>query len=134
MASGIERYFQIARCFRDEDLRADRQPEFTQIDIEMSFCTQDDILELIERMVARLFKEALGEEITIPFPRLTYYDAMERYGSDKPDTRFGLELRDISATAKMRFSGFRKAVEKGGVVKELTPRAAAVSAAGKLTN
>lgn len=123
MASGIERYFQIARCFRDEDLRADRQPEFTQIDIEMSFCTQDDILELIERMVARLFKEALGEEITIPFPRLTYYDAMERYGSDKPDTRFGLELRDISATAKRcDFQVFRKAVEKGGVVKGINAK------------
>ncbi|HCU08062.1 MAG TPA: aspartate--tRNA ligase [Clostridiales bacterium] len=97
MLAGTDRYMQIARCFRDEDLRADRQPEFTQIDLEMSFVDQDDVLEIQERFLKRVFKELLDEEINLPLPRLTWKDAMERFGSDKPDLRFGFELKDLAA-------------------------------------
>src|SRR6202012_5085959 len=96
MISGFDRYFQIARCFRDEDLRADRQPEFTQIDLEASFITDEQIQTLIEGLLARIFKEARGVDIPTPFPRLPYAEAMNRFGSDKPDTRFGLELVEIA--------------------------------------
>ncbi|MTI82940.1 MAG: aspartate--tRNA ligase [Firmicutes bacterium] len=118
MVSGMDRYFQIARCFRDEDLRADRQPEFTQVDLEMSFVEVDDILELMEKMMQRMFKETIGMEVERPFPRLSYHEAMERFGSDKPDIRFGLELVDISDLAEdCGFKVFNAAVNSGGVVK-----------------
>src|SRR5690625_4782551 len=100
MMSSFEKYYQIARCFRDEDLRADRQPEFTQIDIEVAFQTSDDIMELTEHMLKRVMKDVLNKEIATPFPRLTYHEAMERYGSDKPDTRFGMELIDVTDIVK----------------------------------
>lgn len=115
MVSGFDRYYQIARCFRDEDLRADRQPEFTQIDIEASFLSQEDIMDLTERMLKRLMKEVKGLEITEPFPRMTYAEAMSRYGSDKPDTRFGMELIDVSEIVKnSSFKVFANAVAQGG--------------------
>lgn len=123
MVAGAERYFQIARCFRDEDLRADRQPEFTQIDIELSFCTQEMILSIMEKMMAHIYRGALGEEIPLPFPRMPYYEAMERFGSDKPDTRFGLELKDLSHTvAEADFKVFKQALAGGGVVKGLNAK------------
>jgi len=116
--AGVERYFQIARCFRDEDLRADRQPEFTQVDIEMSFVHEEDVIGLTERMMARLFREALGRDLPRPLPRLTYAEAMRRYGSDKPDLRFGLEINDVTAAvASCGFKVFQTAVEQGGVVR-----------------
>ncbi len=118
MVAGFERYYQIVKCFRDEDLRADRQPEFTQIDLEMSFIDEDDIIALMEGLVAEVVREVKGIEIATPFPRLSYGEAMDRYGSDKPDTRFGLELRDISDIAKASgFKVFLQAVELGGQVK-----------------
>ena len=118
MVAGAERYFQIVRCFRDEDLRADRQPEFTQIDIELSFCTQEMILGMMEKMMAHIFAGALGEEIPVPFPRIPYSEAMERYGSDKPDTRFGLELTDLSELVSgVDFKVFKQVLAGGGVVK-----------------
>ena len=98
--SGFDRYIQIARCFRDEDLRADRQPEFTQIDLEMSFATQEDIMQMNEGFIARAFKEILGVEVPLPMPRMTYAEAMEKYGSDKPDTRYGMEIINISDAVK----------------------------------
>ncbi len=120
MVSGVDRYYQIARCFRDEDLRADRQPEFTQLDMEMSFMTQDEILALNEALVAHIFKEVKGVEIPRPFPRLTYAEAMDRYGSDKPDTRYGLELVDASDLVRdCGFKVFSGAVADGGIVKVL---------------
>jgi aspartyl-tRNA synthetase len=120
MVSGVDRYYQIARCFRDEDLRADRQPEFTQLDMEMSFMTQDEILALNEALVAHLFKAVKGVEIPCPFPRLTYAEAMDRYGCDKPDTRYGLELVDVSDLVQdCGFKVFSGAVADGGIVKVL---------------
>lgn len=115
MLAGFDRYIQLARCFRDEDLRADRQPEFTQIDLEMSFVDEDDIMEVNEGFVARLFKEILNVDIPLPLPRLTYREAMERFGSDKPDTRFGMEIEDISELVESSgFSVFSSAVSAGG--------------------
>lgn len=118
MISGYDRYIQLARCFRDEDLRADRQPEFTQIDLEMSFVDAEDIQSCVEGFVARLFKEILNEDITLPLPRLTFADAMNRFGSDKPDTRFGFEITDISETVKdIDFVVFKDALAGGGSVR-----------------
>jgi aspartyl-tRNA synthetase len=120
MVSGFDRYYQIARCFRDEDLRADRQPEFTQLDMEMSFMSQDEIFELNERLVAHIFKTVKGIDLPIPLPRLTYAEAMERYGSDKPDTRYDLELVNVSDIMKdSGFKVFREAIANGGIVKIL---------------
>ncbi|NER27012.1 MAG: aspartate--tRNA ligase [Symploca sp. SIO1C4] len=120
MVSGLDRYYQIARCFRDEDLRADRQPEFTQLDMEMSFLSQEEIIQLNEELVAYIFKTVKGIDLPTPFPRLTYAQAMERYGSDKPDTRFGLELVNVSQLFKdSGFKVFSGAVKAGGVVKVL---------------
>ncbi len=123
MVAGLERYVQIVRCFRDEDLRADRQPEFTQIDLEMSFVERDDVLSLMEQMVAKVFKDALGVEIPTPFPRIQYTEAMEKYGSDKPDLRFGMELVDIGdIAATCGFGVFKGAVEAGGQVKGINAK------------
>ncbi len=120
MVSGFDRYFQIARCFRDEDARGDRQPEFTQIDIEMSFVSREDVFEVVEGLMAHIFKKSITTDITVPFQRLAYDDAMNRYGSDKPDLRFGLELKDFVAFAKKgSFEVFKKVVESGGAVKAL---------------
>jgi len=117
MVGGTDRYFQIARCFRDEDLRLDRQPEFTQIDREMSFVQQDDILALGEELIATVCKEAAGITLPTPFPRLTYQEALDRYGTDKPDRRFDLELRNLNEVAKqVEFKVFRDTVESGGLV------------------
>ena len=123
MVAGFDRYMQIARCFRDEDLRADRQPEFTQIDLEMSFVDMEDVLAIGEGYVQRVFKEALGVDIPLPLPRLTYEDAMNRYGSDKPDTRYGMELYDLSDTIRnCGFGVFTSAVEGGGSVRGITAK------------
>lgn len=120
MVSGFDRYFQIARCFRDEDLRADRQPEFTQIDMEMSFMSMDDILEMNERLMKQIMKDVKGIDIETPFKRMPYDEAMSRFGSDKPDTRFGMELQDVSALVKdSAFKVFSGAVEAGGQVKAI---------------
>jgi len=120
MVSGFDRYYQIARCFRDEDLRADRQPEFTQLDMEMSFLSEDEILDLNERLICHIFKTVKGIDLPCPFPRLTYNEAMSRYGSDRPDTRFGLELVDVSDIVQdSGFKVFSGAVKSGGLVKVL---------------
>lgn len=120
MVSGFDRYFQIAKCFRDEDLRADRQPEFTQIDMELSFVEKEDVMELNEGLLKTLFKEVLDVDIQTPFKKLTYKEAMERYGSDKPDTRFGLELKDIGDIVKnSEFKVFADTVANGGMVKAI---------------
>lgn len=126
MISGFDRYIQLARCFRDEDLRADRQPEFTQIDLEMSFVDVDDIMEIGEGLVKRLFSEVMDIDIPTPLPRLTYTDAMNRYGSDKPDTRFGMEIQDISDMVKScGFGVFTSAIEAGGSVRAIVAKNAA---------
>jgi aspartyl-tRNA synthetase len=118
MVGGLDRYFQIVRCFRDEDLRADRQPEFTQLDVEMSFIQPEDIIEIIEGMMTMLFKELKGIELARPFPRMTWAEARARYGSDKPDIRFGLELTDFSAAfAKTQIKVFSNVLAAGGLVK-----------------
>ena len=120
MIAGFDRYFQLARCFRDEDLRADRQPEFTQLDIEMSFVTQEQIFDLLERLMHTLFSEVLNIELSIPFTRLTYREAMDRFGCDKPDLRFALELSDLtSALQNTQFKVFRSAIQQGAVIKAL---------------
>lgn len=126
MIAGMDRYIQLARCFRDEDLRADRQPEFTQIDLEMSFVDVDDILECLEGFVKHLYKTVLNVDIPTPLPRLTYDEAMTRYGSDKPDTRFGMEITDISDIVKdCGFSVFKDAVANGGSVRGIVAKGAA---------
>ncbi len=118
MLSGMDRYFQIVKCFRDEDLRADRQPEFTQIDLEMSFVEAEDVMGLNERFIQKLFKEVLNKDIELPLRRIPYCEAMSKYGSDKPDTRFGLELQDISDVVKTcEFKVFKGAIEAGGSVR-----------------
>ena len=120
MVSGLDRYFQLCRCFRDEDLRADRQPEFTQIDLEMSFAEPDDVFALCERLMQEIFAEAAGRELAVPFPRLTHAQAMARYGIDKPDIRFGMELRDVGELVReSEFRVFTRALEAGGVVKAM---------------
>jgi len=130
MVSGFDRYIQLARCFRDEDLRADRQPEFTQIDLEMSFVDVEDIMEMGEGFIKRLFNDVLNVDIPAPLPRLTYTDAMNRFGSDKPDTRFGMEITDISEIVKgCGFGVFTSAIEAGGSVRAITAK----NAAGTLT-
>ncbi|MEH7544362.1 MULTISPECIES: aspartate--tRNA ligase [Bacillaceae] len=126
MVGGVERYYQIARCFRDEDLRADRQPEFTQVDIETSFLSQEDIISMMEKMLSGLMKEVKGVEVPASFPRMTYAEAMSRFGSDKPDTRFGLELVDLSEIVKdSGFKVFAAAVANGGQVKAINVKGAA---------
>jgi aspartyl-tRNA synthetase len=120
MVSGFERYYQIVKCFRDEDLRADRQPEFTQLDLEMSFIREEDIYEIIEGWVSKLFGQLKDMKLSIPFPRMTYAEAMDKYGSDRPDTRFGLLLTEVTdIVANSDFRVFRQAVERGGIVKAL---------------
>lgn len=126
MIAGYDRYIQLARCFRDEDLRADRQPEFTQIDLEMSFVDTEDIMQMAEGFVRRLFKDVLGKDIPTPLPRMKYTEAMERYGSDKPDTRFGMEITDLTDTVKScGFGVFTSAIENGGTVRCITAKNAA---------
>ena len=123
MCSGCDRYFQIAKCYRDEDLRADRQPEFTQIDMELSFVDVDDVIDVNERLLAKLFKEVLGEEVTLPIPRMTWQEAMDRYGSDKPDIRFGMELQDVTEVVKdCEFVVFKGAIEQGGTVRGINAK------------
>jgi len=121
MVSGFDRYVQIVRCFRDEDLRSDRQPEFTQIDVEMSFITVDEIRRIMEELMAHIFKEILGVDLKLPFPTLSYDDAMNRYGNDKPDLRFGMELKDISDLVEgSSFKVFQDVLKGKGVIKGLT--------------
>ena len=118
MCSGYDRYFQIARCYRDEDLRADRQPEFTQMDMELSFVDVDDVIDVNERLLAKLFKETIGVDVQLPIQRMTYKEAMERFGSDKPDLRFGIELHDVTDVVKdSEFVVFKNAIEAGGSVR-----------------
>ena len=123
MCSGYDRYFQIAKCFRDEDLRADRQPEFTQADMELSFVDVEDVIEVNERLIQHICKEAIGLEVTLPIPRITWQDAMDRYGSDKPDTRFGMELQNVTDVVKgCGFSVFTSAIENGGSVRGINAK------------
>ena len=123
MVAGYDRYVQVARCFRDEDLRADRQPEFTQLDLEMSFVEMGDIMGIIEGLMARLAKQILGLELQFPLPRMTYDEAMERFGHDAPDLRFGMEIVDLTDLAReSEFRVFRGAVDGGGRVRESTRR------------
>ncbi len=133
MCSGYDRYFQLARCYRDEDLRADRQPEFTQIDMELSFVDVDDVLDVNERLLARLFQEILGKEIPQPIPRMTWQEAMDRFGSDKPDLRFGMELCDVSDVVKdCEFVVFKGALEKGGTVRGINAKGQGTMARKKI--
>lgn len=123
MCSGYDRYFQIAKCFRDEDLRADRQPEFTQADMELSFVDVDDVIDVNERLIKYVFKEAIGVDVQIPFPRMPWQEAMDRFGSDKPDTRFGMELKDVSHVVKgCGFGVFTGALESGGTVRGINAK------------
>ena len=123
MISGFDRYYQIVRCFRDEDLRADRQPEFTQVDIEMSFAGEEEVMAIAEGLMAAVFKDVMGQDLVTPFPKLTYQEAIDRFGLDKPDLRFGLELKDISGiVAGSGFKVFASVVAKGGIVKALNAK------------
>ena len=123
MCSGYDRYFQIAKCFRDEDLRADRQPEFTQVDMELSFVDVEDVIDVNERLIQFVCREAIGLEVELPLPRIKWIDAMNRYGSDKPDTRFGMELTDVSETVKgCGFGVFASALENGGSVRGINAK------------
>ena len=123
MCSGYDRYFQVAKCFRDEDLRADRQPEFTQIDMELSFVDEDDVIDVNERLIQKIFKELLDVEVSIPFQRMPWIEAMNRFGSDKPDTRFGMELNDVSeVVAGCGFGVFTSALENGGSVRGINAK------------
>jgi aspartyl-tRNA synthetase len=133
MVAGVEKYFQIARCFRDEDLRADRQMEFTQVDVEASFVDREDIYALFEGMLKKVWKDVLGTDIPTPFPRMQFTDAMNRFGVDKPDLRFGLELRDFSETFKASsFKVFQGTVASGGAVKALNAKGLADMTQGEL--
>ncbi len=133
MVAGVERYFQLARCYRDEDQRSDRQPEFTQIDLEMSFIDREDLYALVEGLMQRIWKDTLGVDIETPFPRISYQEVMDRFGSDKPDTRFGLEMVDFSGTfAKSGFKVFAGAVSGGGVVKAFNAKGLADLTQGEL--
>jgi aspartyl-tRNA synthetase len=133
MVAGVERYFQLARCYRDEDLRADRQPEFTQVDIEMSFIDREDIYALIEGLLQRVWRVALGREIPLPFPRMSFEEALSRYGIDKPDTRFGMELVDFTEDFKgSAFKVFQSVIASGGVVKAINARGLAGATQGQL--
>jgi len=133
MVAGVEKYFQIARCFRDEDLRADRQMEFTQVDVEASFVTREDIYTLFEGMLKKLWKDVLGEDIPTPFPRMPFHEAMNRYGVDKPDVRFGIELVDFSETFKTSaFKVFQSTVASGGVIKAINAKGLADLTQGEL--
>ncbi|MDX2110660.1 MAG: aspartate--tRNA ligase [Verrucomicrobiota bacterium] len=135
MVAGMERYYQIARCFRDEDLRADRQPEFTQIDIEVSFVEREDMYNLLEGMLARIWKVAKGVDIPLPFPRMAYHEAMNRYGVDKPDTRYGLELVELSDLFKNSgFKLFRETIANGGVIKAINAKGLADVTQGEMKN
>lgn len=126
MVAGMERYYQIVRCFRDEDLRADRQPEFTQIDLETSFLSAEELQTLMEEMIARLFKDLINVEVKLPIPRITYQEAIDRYGTDKPDLRFGLELKDVTqAVANSNFKVFSQVVDQGGQVKGINAKGCA---------
>mgnify|MGYP000264274611 FL=1 len=123
MCAGYDRYFQIVKCFRDEDLRADRQPEFTQIDMELSFVDVDDVIDVNERLLAKMFKEILGIEVSLPIQRMTWQEAMDRFGSDKPDIRFGMELTDVSEVVKdCEFVVFKNALENGGSVRGINAK------------
>lgn len=123
MCSGCDRYFQLAKCFRDEDLRADRQPEFTQIDMELSFVDVDDVIDVNERLLKKLFHEVLGVEVSLPIPRMTWKEAMDRFGSDKPDIRFGMELHDVTEVVKdCEFVVFKGAIENGGTVRGINAK------------
>ena len=133
--AGVEKYFQIARCFRDEDLRADRQPEFTQVDIEASFVTTEDIIGLIEGLLSRCFTESINTSINLPFPRMTYKEALERFGSDKPDTRFGMELIGLNAVfSKSEFKVFSGAIKNGGEVKAINAKNFACVTTGQMNH
>lgn len=133
MVGGIERYFQIARCFRDEDLRADRQPEFTQIDLEMSFVDEEDIMSMVEKMIAAVVKETLGRVVQTPFLRMTYKDALDNYGIDKPDMRFEMLIHDLTKPlANTQFRAFRGALDNGGVVKAINAKNFAAAASRKI--
>ena len=123
MVSGYDRYFQLARCFRDEDLRADRQPEFTQVDMELSFVDVDDVIDVNERLLARLFKEIIGVDVPLPIQRMTWQEAMDRFGSDKPDTRFGMELNDVTDVVRdCEFAVFKNAIAEGGSVRGINAK------------
>src|SRR6266852_1297990 len=125
MVAGYDKYFQIARCLRDEDLRADRQPEFTQLDLEMSFIEQDDVLRVIEGLIADVFKKCIGVEVPLPLPRMTYQEALFKYGSDKPDLRFGLEIVDVGDLAeRTEFGVFKNALASGGKVRAINAKGA----------
>ncbi len=133
MVSGFDRYFQITKCFRDEDLRKDRQPEFSQIDFEMSFVNEEDVLDVVEGVVGAIFKETMDAEINLPFPRMTYAEAMDKYGVDKPDTRFGLEHVNVGdIMEKCDFKVFKSVVENGGLIKSINVKGGASMSRGKI--